>query len=54
MTYSNRFDDFWLSSAERLPTIYIMSDFAVIIFSRYYTLMSPKMPHALTLIYTKN
>ena len=31
-------DDFWLLSAESFPMVYIMNDFAAIIFRRYYTL----------------
>ena len=31
-------DDFWLPGVKSFPTIYNMNDFAVIIFSRYYTL----------------
>ena len=31
-------DDFWLPGAESFPMVYIMNDFAAIIFRRYYTL----------------
>ena len=40
LTRHNICDDFWLPSSESFPTIYNMNDFAAIIFSRYYTLIT--------------
>ena len=38
MTRRKKCDDFWLPGAESFPMVYIMNDFAAIIFRRYYTL----------------
>ena len=38
MTRRKKCDDFWLPGAKSFPMIYIMNDFAAIIFRHYYTL----------------
>ena len=39
MTQRKKCDDFWLPGAKSFPIVYIMNDFASIIFRRYYTLI---------------
>ena len=42
LTQRKKCDDFWLPGVKSFQTIYNMNDFAVISFSRYYTLNEGK------------